>query len=286
MTPPVIRVGFIGLGDQGGPMARAIAEAGFDLLVWARRSASLEIVADVAHTACESIDDLAARADVIGLCLREDSDVEDVVFGGGLLAATKPGSVLVNHGTGSPDVCAGWADRCAEVGVDMLDAPVSGGRVGAENRSLTTMVGGDRDAADRCRPVFESFSKLIAHLGGPGTGQFAKLVNNTLMAANLKNSEEILAVADALGFDLGGLVEVLLASSGANFSLEALAKHMTAELAEHYTKMVGKDVDHFSAAARARGIAESPIEASARQGVAGIVPAVARLHPQSASAGA
>jgi 3-hydroxyisobutyrate dehydrogenase-like beta-hydroxyacid dehydrogenase len=175
-------------------------------------------------------------------------------------------------------VCAGWAERCAEVGVDMLDSPVSGGRAAAEQHTLTTMVGGRRDAADRCRPVFESFSTLIAHLGPPGAGQLAKLVNNTLMAANLKNSEDILALADALGFDLPGLVDVLLASSGANFSLEALAKHMTPELAGHYTKMVGKDVDHFSAAARARGVDESPIEAAARQGVAGIVAAVDRLQ--------
>ena len=165
----------------------------------------------------------------------------------------------------------------------MLDGPVSGGRAAAERHTLTTMLGGSRAVADRCRPVFESFSTLIAHLGGPGSGQLAKLVNNTLMAANLKSSAEILEVAGPLGFDLGGLVEVLLASSGASFSLEALAKHMTPELAEHYTTMVGKDVRHFSAAARARGLPESPIEEAARHGAAGIVAAVDRL--QRAAAG-
>lgn len=272
-----MRVGFIGLGDQGAPMAQAIAGAGFELFVWARRPESLQAVAGLPHTVCETAAEVGERAEVLGLCLRDDNDIEHIAFGdGGLLASMKPGSVLANHGTGSPDVCREWADRAQQAGVHMLDAPVSGGRAGAEARTLTTMIGGDAEAAERCRPVFDTFSRLITYLGPPGSGQLAKLVNNTLLASNLKNVEEMLVLTDELGFDRRGLVEVLMASSASSFALEALTKYMNPDNAEHYTKMVGKDVGHFSSAARARGVSESPVEGSARAGVAGIAEFVDR----------
>lgn len=278
LTPDARSVGFIGLGDQGGPMALKIAEAGFDLVVWARRQRSLEVLADVPHTVCATVAELGERCELIGLCLRDDDDIEEVVFKRGLLAAMKPRAILANHGTGSPDACTAWFKRCAEFGVEMLDAPVSGGRVAALDGTLTTMVGGSREAAEHCRPVFASFSRLISYLGAPGSGQLAKLMNNTLMGANLKNAEEIVALGDALGFDPEGLSEVLLESSGASFALKALTKLMPPNLVEHYTAMIGKDVRHFSAAARARGIPESPIEESARVGVSAIGTTVERLY--------
>jgi 3-hydroxyisobutyrate dehydrogenase-like beta-hydroxyacid dehydrogenase len=273
-----MRVGFIGLGDQGAPMAAAIARGGFDLRVWARRPQSLEAVRDIEPAVCPSVVELGRQSDLVCLCLREDRDVEDVVFGTGLLEAMTPGSILANHGTGSPDICEEWARRCAAFSVVFLDAPVSGGRVGAQNRALTTMVGGDAQAADRCRPVFESFSRLVVHLGGPGAGQFMKLINNTLTAANFKNAEEALALCDEIGMERESFVEVVQASSGASFALEAISSQMTVDLAAHYTKMVGKDVNHFSGAARSRGIPVSPLEESARIGVANLVAAVNRLH--------
>lgn len=266
------------MGDQGGPMAFKIAKAGFDLAVWARRPQSLEVLADTPHTVCATVGELGERCELIGLCLRDDDDIEEVVFKGGLLAAMKPGSILTNHGTGSPDACTEWFERCAEFGVEILDAPVSGGRVAALEGTLTMMVGGTREVAEHCRPVFASFSRLISYLGTAGSGQLAKLMNNTLMGANLKNAEEILALGDALGFDLGGLIEVLLASSGASFSLRALTEMMPPNLVEHYTAMVGKDIRHFSATARARGVPESPIEESARVGVSAIGSTVGRLY--------
>ncbi len=273
-----MRVGFIGLGDQGAPMATAIARGGFELKVWARRPQSLDAVRDVDPTVCTSVVELGQQSDVVCLCLREDQDVEAVVFRAGLLKAMAPGSILANHGTGSPDVCEEWVRRCEESSVAFLDAPVSGGRVGAQNRTLTTMVGGDAEAADRCRPVFEAFSRLVVRLGGPGAGQFMKLINNTLTAANFKNAEEALALCDQLRMERRSFIEVVQASSGASFALEAISRQMTRELAVHYTKMVGKDVNHFSSAARSRGIAESPLEDSARTGVTSLVDTVKRFY--------
>jgi 3-hydroxyisobutyrate dehydrogenase-like beta-hydroxyacid dehydrogenase len=273
-----MRIGFIGLGDQGAPMVAAIARAGFEVNVWARRPESYAFASDVKPVVCSSVADVGRRSDFVGLCLREDRNVEEVVFHGGLLDALEPGSVLANHGTGSPDVCEDWAQRCMKADVYLLDAPVSGGRVGAENRTLTTMVGGDACAFESYRQVFEAFSRLVVYLGAPGSGQLVKLINNTLTAANLKNSEETLALCEQLGLDKAAVAELVQFSSGANFAMEALSKQMTPALGEHYTKMLGKDVAHLSQAARLRGIPETALEESARQGVAGIIDTVNRLH--------
>jgi 3-hydroxyisobutyrate dehydrogenase-like beta-hydroxyacid dehydrogenase len=271
-----VRVGFIGLGEQGAPVARAIANAGFDLYVWARRAQSLEAVREVAYTKCDSVAELATHSELVGLCVRDDSDVEDVLFGNGLLANMKPESIVVNHGTGSPEACIKWAQRGREISVAVLDAPVSGGPVEAEQSALTMMVGGDKSAFMRSESVFRAFSRTIVYLGPAGSGQLAKLMNNVVMASNLKNWEDIIALADAFGVNLSELINVLKVSS-ANFGIEMLTKYITSGIAEHSTEIIGKDVSQFADTARAHGIPESPLEGRARQGVDGIVAAVRRL---------
>jgi hypothetical protein len=158
MTPEALPpVGFIGLGDQGLPMAIAIAEAGYPLQAWARRPASLEALAGVPHARHENIADLAAASDIVALCVSTDEDVTALVTGG-LLGALRPGSVVVNHGTGTPGNAVRFAGLCAAAGVDALDAPVSGGRsctsspwrhrkrrVSASWRSRTTRASGTSD---------------------------------------------------------------------------------------------------------------------------------------------
>jgi 3-hydroxyisobutyrate dehydrogenase-like beta-hydroxyacid dehydrogenase len=159
-------VGFIGLGDQGLPMAVAIAEAGYPLQAWARRPASLEALAGVPHARHDNIPGLAAASDIVALCVSTDEDVT-ALLAGGLLEGLRPGSVVVNHGTGTPGNAVRITEMCAAAGLESLDAPVSGGRAGAEARTLTTIVGGPGPAARRCEPVFMSFSKHVFHLGGP-----------------------------------------------------------------------------------------------------------------------
>ena len=145
-TPPVAgaprRIGWIGLGDQGAPMARAIADASFELHVWVRRAASLEALAGVPYVVHDTLADLGSSIDALGLCLRVDADIDDVLLAGGLLDALRPGTVVVNHGTGLPELARTLTARAAVRGVAVLDAPVSGGRPGAEARTLTTIVGG------------------------------------------------------------------------------------------------------------------------------------------------
>jgi len=272
-----MRVGFIGLGDQGAPIARAIGEAGWPLYVWARRPNTLKAVARIPHIVCNTLSDLGKTCDLVGLCLLDDSDVEEILIDSGLLQNLKPGNIVANHGTGSPDACPSLEQRGREVGAFVLDAPVSGGRDAAIHKTLSTMVGGDRQAYERCRPVFETFSRLVSYIGPAGSGQFTKLMNNTLFAANLKNAEEMLALAEHLGFDLKGLSDVVLVSSGASFAVEALARHIRTELVEHYEALLHKNVHHFSDCVRQRGLQRSPLEDLAEQGVDGIATAIERL---------
>ena len=257
-------------------MACAIAKAGWSLSVWARRPGSLAVLEGLPHAVHATVADLGRRCDVVGLCLRDDGDFEEVVVGQGLLEAMQPGAVVVNHATGSPEACRSFEAKGLEHDVAVLDAPVSGGREGAIAATLTTMVGGERSAFDRCEPVFAAFSRLTAYLGPAGSGQLAKLMNNAMFAANLKNAEEMLETAEGLGFDLTGLVELILASSGRSFALEAIAHHIRPELVAHYQAMVGKDVRYLSDAARDRGVPRSALEDRAEQGVADLDAAVRR----------
>ena len=150
MTSP-LTVGFIGLGDQGLPMAVAIADAGIPLHVWARRPGSLEGLGATPATAHDSLADLAGACDVVALCVSGDEDVLGLLTGG-LLDALRPGAVVVNHGTGTPGAAVRIAEMCSRAGAHSLDAPVSGGRPAAEARAPTTLVGGPAEALERCAP--------------------------------------------------------------------------------------------------------------------------------------
>jgi 3-hydroxyisobutyrate dehydrogenase-like beta-hydroxyacid dehydrogenase len=265
-----IDIGFIGLGDQGAPMATAIAEAGFPLHVWARRQASVAAVADVAHTAHATVAELGAAVDVVAFCVSDDQDVLGLLSGG-LLEAMSAGSIVVNHGTGVPSAAVRMAELCAAHSIGFLDAPVSGARAGAVSRTLTTMIGGPTDLATRCVPVFDSFSAHVHHLGGVGSGQLAKLFNNTLMMMNQANIEEVLSVATSLELDLPALVAVLKNGSAGSFALSALGEAITAENVEHLRQVELLDMDLFAAAMTERLANADQVTARAVAGAQGLV---------------
>jgi 3-hydroxyisobutyrate dehydrogenase-like beta-hydroxyacid dehydrogenase len=165
-------VGFIGLGDQGAPIARAIAEAGFDLHAWARKARSLDALDGVRYVAHESAADLGAASDIVGVCLNVDDNVREIMTRGGLLAAMRPGSVLVNHGTGLPAFALEMTRLAKEHGVEVLDAPVSGGHAGAVAKTLVTLVGGEPAIIERCRPVSTRFPRKSRSWGAPAPGRW------------------------------------------------------------------------------------------------------------------
>jgi 3-hydroxyisobutyrate dehydrogenase len=210
-----IRAGFIGLGSQGAPIARRIVDGGFPLTIWARRAASLEPYADSAATPAASPAELGAASDVVGICVLADDDVVDVVLrDDGVLAGMAPGGVIAIHSTIHPDTCRRLADAAAARDVRVIDAPVSGGEKIAREGNLLVMVGGDPDALEVARPIFETFGNPIVHLGPLGSGEVAKIVNNFVLTAQFAVALETYDFAEGLGLDKAALGEVLRHGSG------------------------------------------------------------------------
>jgi 3-hydroxyisobutyrate dehydrogenase len=219
-----VRVGFIGLGNQGAPMARRIIDAGFETVLWARRPAALEAFegeAEIVSTPSA----VGAAADVVGICVFDDAAVEEVVLGSrGVLAGMAAGGVIVIHSTVSPELCVALADAAEERSVHIVDGPVAGGGSGARAGKLLILVGGDEGSVEICRPVFECFADRIRHVGVVGSGQRAKLINNLLLMAQFDLAADACALAEAWGIAPSRLGEVLRRSTGDSLSLQALAR--------------------------------------------------------------
>jgi 3-hydroxyisobutyrate dehydrogenase-like beta-hydroxyacid dehydrogenase len=234
------KCGFIGLGSQGAPMAQRIIDAGFPVTLWARRPETLDRYRSTTATFADTVAELGAAVDHVGLCVVNDDDVRQVCDQ--LIPAMRPGARIAIHSTIHPDTCKAVAAQAAARGVRVIDAPVSGGSPGAEAGTMTVMVGGEPADLEAARPVFESFGKLIVLLGPVGAGQHAKLINNTLMAANLGLAYNALLAGDTLGLSRDALVELLKASSGASFALGVAARMPTPASFAHGGALLQKDV--------------------------------------------
>jgi 3-hydroxyisobutyrate dehydrogenase-like beta-hydroxyacid dehydrogenase len=219
-----IRAGFIGLGSQGAPMARRIAEAGYPLTLWARRPASLEPFADTAAKTASTPAELAAGSDIIGLCVRDDNDIREVTSGDdGILAGIAAGSIIAVHSTVHPGTVRELAARAAEKGAHVVDAPVSGGQPAASAGRLLVMVGGEAEDVERAKPVFGTYGDPVVHLGPLGAGQITKLLNNTLFTAHLAVAASLLQLGRDLEVDPTRLAQVLGHGSGGSFALARVA---------------------------------------------------------------
>lgn len=251
-----MRVGFIGLGSQGGPMARRIVEAGYQTTLWARRPASVEAFADTAAKVASSPAELAAASDLVCLCVVGDADVEEVLGGAeGVLAGLGEGGVVAVHSTVHPDTCRRLAEQAAARGVSLIDAPVSGGGGAAAEGRLLVMVGGETETVERCRPVFATYADPVVHLGGLGSGQVTKLLNNLLFTANLATSASTLEFGQALGVDPQRLGEVISHGSGNSFALGRIVGigGKLDILATHAGELLRKDVGLVAGLAEAAG---------------------------------
>jgi 3-hydroxyisobutyrate dehydrogenase len=239
-----MQIGFIGLGSQGGPMARRIIQAGYPMTLWARRPETLEPFADTAAKVAGSPAELAAASDLVCLCVVGDTDIDEITEGEhGLLAGLKPGSVIAVHSTVHPDTCKQLAERAGAQGISVIDAPVSGGGPAAENGRLLVMVGGDADVVERCRPVFATYADPVVHLGDLGSGQTTKLINNLLFTANLGTAAAALSLGKNLGVPPERLTEVVSRSSGNSFALNVIAgDDSLSRIAELAGTLLRKDV--------------------------------------------
>jgi 3-hydroxyisobutyrate dehydrogenase len=218
-----MHLGFIGLGSQGGPMARRIIDGGFPTTLWARRPATLEPFADTAAKVAGSPAELAAASDLVCLCVVGDTDVAELTGGElGVLAGLKPGGVIAVHSTVHPNTCRELAKKAGAHGVSVIDAPVSGGGPAASKGRLLVMAGGDADVVERCRPVFETYADPVVRLGDLGSGQTTKLLNNLLFTANLGTAATALSLAESLGVAPDRFTELVSRSSGNSFALNAI----------------------------------------------------------------
>jgi 3-hydroxyisobutyrate dehydrogenase-like beta-hydroxyacid dehydrogenase len=277
-------IGFIGLGQQGAPMARAIAAAGFDLHVWARRKASLAGLASVPHIAHETLADLARQCDIVELCVLTDDDVHELLHDRGLLRTMRRESIVVNHGTGDPRRSIVFAGAAAIHGVYFIDAPVTSADAASwDPPRLNTIVGGDAAVVERCRPAFEAFSTAVWHVGPVGTGQMAKLLNNALAITNLKNAEDVLHLAADLGMDLEVLIRLANCGSGASAVLASLLRPVTANDVEHLNGTMTKDIREFAVALRDRQLDPTEVEERGLAGVRGYADVIALVSGSRAA---
>ncbi len=196
------KVGIIGLGLMGKPMCLNLVRAGFTVAAHNRSRGKLEAVAKEGVATPGTAREVAEKSDVVITVLPDTPDVEKVVLGeGGVLAAMRPGSVLIDMSTISPGFTRDLAARCGEKGIDMLDAPVTGGDVGAIEGTLSIMVGGSEPVLERCRPVLEAMGREITHVGPNGAGQTVKLVNQIVVVGNTLAMAEGLLFARRAGVD-------------------------------------------------------------------------------------
>lgn len=217
-----MRVGFIGLGIMGKPMARNILHAGHTLTIFARHPETVSDLVGEGAALVASPAEVGRAAEVVITMLPNAPEVEEVVLGpDGVLAGAAAGSVVVDMSTIAPAASRRLAQACAEQGVAFLDAPVSGGSVGAERGTLSIMAGGDADAFARVRPIFTAMGReeAIFHVGPSGTGEVVKLANNLLCGVIAAASAEALALGVKNGVDADTLADIIGMSSGASWQL-------------------------------------------------------------------
>jgi len=225
------KVGFIGLGAMGGPMALNLVKAGFALVVNDIDAAKTEPLKAKGAEVAASAQAVAAAVDRTIVIVETTEQAESVIIGAhGIIRGAKPGHIVLCMATIDPFAARSIADRLAALGIAMLDAPVSGGTTGAEAATIAIMVGGDKKVFDDALPVLQSFSANVIHMGALGNGTVAKLVNNMLSFCNMAALSEGMMLGTGYGLDPDKLLHVISTSSGnsnaiKNFTLRALKGH-------------------------------------------------------------
>lgn len=219
-----MKVGFIGLGVMGRPMALHLQRAGHELHVWARRPAS---AAGLPATLHATPAELGRACEVVFTVITSSADVEAVALGpDGLIEGMAPGAVLVDCSTIAPDVARHIADELGRKGIAMLDAPVSGGAQGAIDATLAIMAGGDAAVLEKVRPLLDCLGKRIVHVGPNGAGQVAKACNQMIMVAAIQAAAEAMHLARAAGVDCGKVRDALAGGSAGSRVLDVMGKRM------------------------------------------------------------
>ncbi|MBX7434948.1 NAD(P)-dependent oxidoreductase [Mycobacterium sp. Y57] len=235
------RVGFVGAGRMGAPMVRRLAEAGQDVRVLGRSTEKRDAITELGGQPVADLAEVADGAEVVAVCVLTDEQVREICIDGGLLDAMSPGSVLVVHTTGSPRTVEALAGHRPAVRV--IDAPVSGGPHDIAAGHITLFVGGDDAAVEQARPVLAGYGDPILHVGRLGAGQWVKLINNTLFAAQLGMLREAAAFGARVGVDEAGLLGAIKHGSAASRVAEIVGMRGSVQaFVDSVGEFIGKDV--------------------------------------------
>ena len=262
MTTTPLRLGFIGLGIMGAPMAGHLRAAGHELFV-TTRSPVPQALLDAGAVACANAAEVARRADIVFTMVPDTPDVEKVLFGTGGVAEGLAGAaggarkVVVDMSSISPIETKAFAEKIAALGADYLDAPVSGGEVGAKAASLTIMVGGEAAVIERVLPLFQLMGKNITHVGGVGAGQTTKVANQIIVALNIAAVSEALVFASKAGADPAKVRQALMGGFASSRILEVHGERMIKRTFNPGVriKLHQKDLNLALQGARAMGVA-------------------------------
>ncbi len=199
-----MKIGFVGLGTMGFEMAGHISKKGYDVLVFNRTEAvTADWLSKFSGTGCDSISLLSGQCDIILTCVGNDKDVSQIYSGeNGIFESAKPGALLIDHTTTSSKLAKALNAQATSLGLDFIDAPVSGGQAGAENGQLSVMAGGQASSITQALPILNTFSKAVTHMGESGSGQLCKMVNQICIAGVLQGLSEALMLAEATDLDI------------------------------------------------------------------------------------
>ena len=254
MTDTDERLGYIGIGLMGAPMARRLAQAGYGVTVWSRSPAKLAPILSAGATGAASAAEVARGADILFTCLSDTEAVEAVVFGAdGVARGAGPGKVLVDMSSIRPDAASHMAARLrSETRMGWIDAPVSGGVAGAESGTLTVMAGGHEDDFERVRPVVSHLGQRFTLMGPNGAGQATKLINQVLVGCAVAVLAESASLAMRAGIDAARIPEARAGGRADSLPLQQFFPKMVAGdfFVESHIRTMLKDLDTVQALAR------------------------------------
>jgi len=206
------KIGFIGLGIMGMPMCENLLKASYSVTVWNRTASKMRALISLGATPANSPKDVAQKSDIVIIMVSDSPDVEEVVLGpSGIIGGAKSGLIIIDMSSISPITTRRIAETLKKKDVEMLDAPVSGGEIGAREASLSIMVGGPKNVYEECKPIFKALGKQITYMGETGSGQAAKLCNQAICALHIQAVCEGLILGAKLGLDPNKLLQVVTA---------------------------------------------------------------------------
>lgn len=219
-----MKIGFIGVGVMGTPMVQNLKKSGFDVYIYARTISKVKHLEKDGVIIIDTIKELMSNVDVVITIVGMPSDVREVYFDSDkIIANSKPGTILIDMTTSSPKLAKEIYNESLKKGLYSLDAPVTGGDLGAKNATLTIFVGGDEEVYNKCKPIFEAMGKVISYVGEAGNGQHAKLANQIAIAGAISAMAETITYGKAFNLDVESLVKVWGSGSAGSWQMVNMA---------------------------------------------------------------